>query len=139
MLIATKFGEQSNHFFSVKVSHRDTISLTKDGKTLTEDLQIAEIFNNYFNNVIPRLCDRNAPTEPGIACSQNLISTEINKFKNLPSILWKKQLKKLSCTLYKIISTTHCQICSTQTVSKMQRWRLYLKRMINLTKSITDL
>ena len=139
MLIAKKFGKQSNHFFSVKISHRDTISLTKDGKTLTEDLQIAEIFNNYFNNVIPRLCDRNVPTEPGIACSQNLISIEINKFKNLPSILWKKQLKKLSCTLYKIISTTHCQICSNQTVSKMQKWRLYLKRMINLTKSITDL
>ena len=59
----------------------------KDGKTITEDLPIAEIFNNYFSNVIRSLCDRHVPTEPGIACSQNTVSTVINKFRNHPSIL----------------------------------------------------
>ena len=43
--------------------------------------------NNYFSNVIRSLCDRNVPTEPGIACSQNSVSTAINKFKNHSSIL----------------------------------------------------
>ena len=61
------------------------------------------------------LCDRNVPTESGIAGSQNTVSTAINKLKNHPRILsinknmgrigypsfafefvhWKKQLKKL--------------------------------------------
>ena len=73
--------------FSDKISHRDIISLTEDGKTITEDLQIAEKLNNYFSNVIRSLCDRNVPKEPGIACSQNSVSTAINKFKNHSSIL----------------------------------------------------
>ena len=34
--------------FSDKISHRDIISLTEDGKTVTEDLQIAEIFISTY-------------------------------------------------------------------------------------------
>ena len=30
-------------------------------KAVTRDLQIAEIFNNHFSNVIRSLCDRNIP------------------------------------------------------------------------------
>ena len=63
----------------------------EDGKTITEDLPIAEIFNNYFSNVIRSLCDRHVPTEPGIACSQNAVSTVIHKFRNHPSILSVKK------------------------------------------------
>ena len=33
------------------------ISLTEDGKTITADLQIAEIFNNYASNAIRSLCN----------------------------------------------------------------------------------
>ena len=33
------------------------------------------------------MCDQNVPTESGIACSQNTVSTAINKFRNHPSIL----------------------------------------------------
>ena len=62
-------------------------TLTEDGKTITEEPPVAEIFNNYFSNVIRSLCDRNVPTKPGIACSQNTVSTAINKFRNHPSIL----------------------------------------------------
>ena len=64
------------------------ISLTEDGKTITEDLSIAEIFNNYFSNKIRSLCDRNVLTEPGIACSQNAVSIAIKKLRNHPSILY---------------------------------------------------
>ena len=33
------------------------ISLTEDGKTITADLQIAEIFNNYASNAIRSSCN----------------------------------------------------------------------------------
>ena len=73
--------------FSDKSYYKDIIGLREDGKTITEDLQKAEIFNNYFSNVTQSLCARNVPTEPGIACSQNKVSTAINKFRSHPSIL----------------------------------------------------
>ena len=81
-----KFWKTVKPLFSGKISHRDIISLTEDGKTITEDLQIAEIFNNYFSNVIRSLCDRNVPTEPGIACSQNTVSTAIQQSINSETI-----------------------------------------------------
>ena len=74
------------------------ISLTENEKTITEDPPIAEIFNNYFSNVIRSLCYRNVPTEPGIACSQNTVSTAINKFRNHPSILSiNKNMERIGC------------------------------------------
>ena len=82
-----KFWKSVKPLFSDKISRKDIISLTENGKTITEDLSIAEIFNNYFSDVIRSLCDRNVPVEPGIACSQNTVSTAINKFRNHPSIL----------------------------------------------------
>ena len=82
-----KFWKTVKPLFSDKISHKDIISLTEDGKTITEDLPIAEIFNNYFSRVILSLCDRNVPAKPGIACSQNTDSTAINKFRSHPSIL----------------------------------------------------
>ena len=82
-----KFWKTVKPLFSDKISHRDIISLMEDGKAITEDLSPAEVFNNYFNNVIQSLCDRNFPTEPSIVCSQNTVSTPINKFRNHPSIL----------------------------------------------------
>ena len=81
-----------------KISHKDIISLTEDRKTITEDLPIAEIFNNYFSTVIRSLCNRNVPTEPGIACCQNAVSTAINKFRNHPSILSiNKNMERIGC------------------------------------------
>ena len=73
--------------FSDKITHKDIISLTEDEKIITEDLQIAEIFNNYFRNLIRSLCDLNFPTEPVITCYQNTVSTAITKFRNHPNIL----------------------------------------------------
>ena len=56
------------------------ISLTKDGKTITDDLKIAETFSNYFNNVIRSLYQPNVPTEP--TYSQNSISTVLQQSIN---------------------------------------------------------
>ena len=95
------FWKTVKPLFSDKTSHKDIISLTEDRKTITEDLPIAEIFNNYFSNVIRSLCDRNVPTEPGIACSQNAVSTAINKFRNHPSILSiNKSMERIGCLIF---------------------------------------
>ena len=84
--------------FSDKISLEDIISLTEDGKTITEDLQKAEIFKNYFSNVTRSLGDRNVPTKPGIANSQNTVSNAINKFRNHPSILSiNKSMERIGC------------------------------------------
>ena len=78
-----KFWKTVKPLSSDKICHKDIISLKEDGKT--EDLPIAEIFNNYFSKIIRSLCDSNVPTEPDIACSQNAVSTPIIKFTNHPS------------------------------------------------------
>ena len=94
----TFFWKTVKPLFSDKTSHRDKISLKEDRKTITEDLQIAEIFNNCFSNAIRSLCDQNVPTEPGIACSQNTISIAINKFRSHPSILSiNKNVERVGC------------------------------------------
>ena len=77
-----KFWKTVKPLFSDKISHKDI-----DGKMITEDLPIAEIFNNYFSNISRGLCDRNVPTESSYVCSQNAVSTAINKFSNHHSIL----------------------------------------------------
>ena len=46
------FWKTVKPLFSDKISQKDIISLKEDGKTITEDLPIAEIFNNYFSNII---------------------------------------------------------------------------------------
>ena len=77
---------------------QNLIILTENGKTITEDFQIAEIFNNYFSNVIRCMWDRNVPAESGIAWSQNTVSTSINKFRNHPSILSvNRNMESIEC------------------------------------------
>ena len=100
-MIIKKFWKTVKLLFSNKISHKDIISLTEDGKTITKDLPIAEIFNNYFSNVIQSLCDRNVPKESGITCSQNTVSTAINKFRNHPSILSiNKNVERIGCSSF---------------------------------------
>ena len=91
-----KFLKTVKPLFSDKISRKDILNLTVDGKAITEDLPISEIFNNYFSNIIRSLCDRNVPTESGIACSQNRVSTAINQFRNHSSILSiNKNMKRI--------------------------------------------
>ena len=52
-----KFWKTVQPLFSDKIYRRDKISLTEDQKTISEDLQIADLFNSYFNNAIHSLCD----------------------------------------------------------------------------------
>ena len=93
-----KFWKTIKQLFSDKISHKDIISVTEDGKIITENLPAAEIFNNYFSNVSPGLCDRNAPTESAYVCSQNAVSTAINKFSNHHSTLSiNKNMEKIGC------------------------------------------
>ena len=82
-----EFWETVKSLLPDKTSHKDIISLMEDGKTITEDLQVAEIFSNYFSNIIRRFCNRNVPTDPGTASPLNTISTAISKLRNHPGIL----------------------------------------------------
>ena len=73
-------------------------SLTEDGKIISEDLPIAEMFNNYFSNVSRSLCDQNVPTESAYACSHNTVSAAINKFRNQPRIISiNKNMETIGC------------------------------------------
>ena len=89
----------SNHSFQTRSLIKiDIISLTEDVKIINEDLQTAEIFNNYFSNVIQSLCNLNICKEPGIGLSQNTVSTAISKFRNHPSILSiNKRMERQRC------------------------------------------
>ena len=99
-----KFWKTVKPLFSDKISLKDIISLTENGKTITGDLPIAEIFNNYFSNVIRSLCHRNIPKKPGIACSQNTVSTTINEFRNHPSILSiNKNMERIGCPSFSFV------------------------------------
>ena len=79
-----KFWHTVKPLLSEKITHRDIIRLMEDVKTITEDLQTAEIFNNYFGNVIRSLCDRNVPAEPDIhALKMQFLQQSLNS-KTIP-------------------------------------------------------
>ena len=54
-----KFWKTVKPLFSDKISHKDTISLKEDGKTITEVLPIAEIFNNLVFRNYPTILSIN--------------------------------------------------------------------------------
>ena len=74
-----QFWKTVKPLFSEKISHEDSISLTEDGKTITENLQIAEIFNKHFSNVIRSMCDRMSPqNQVLVALKMQFLQQSIN-------------------------------------------------------------
>ena len=53
-----KFWQTVKPLFSDKTCQKEIIYLTKNKNVLTQDLEIAKIFNNYFSNVVQTLCNR---------------------------------------------------------------------------------
>ena len=47
--------ENSKSFFSDKSNNFEYISLTENGNLPTDDFEIAETFNKYFQNLVPNL------------------------------------------------------------------------------------
>ena len=60
-----KFWKTVKPVFSNEVQTTSSITLIEDGKMMTEDLKIAEIFNHYFTNITESL---------GISEDQTLLS-----------------------------------------------------------------
>ena len=46
-----KFWRTVKPVFSNEVQTNSSVTLMEDGKMITEDLKIAEIFNHYFTNI----------------------------------------------------------------------------------------
>ena len=82
-----KFWKTVKPVFSNEVQTTSSVTLIEDGKMITEDLKIAEIFNQYFTNITESL---------GISEDQTLLSPTngindpvkkaIKKYENHPSI-----------------------------------------------------
>ena len=50
-----KFWKTIKKFFCGKSNNSESISLIENGKLLTNDFEIAEAFNKYFQNLVPNL------------------------------------------------------------------------------------
>ena len=50
-----KFWKTVKSFFFDKSNNFENISLIENGNLLTDDFEIAEIFNKYFQNLVPNL------------------------------------------------------------------------------------
>ena len=66
------------------------------------------------------MCDRNVPTEPGIAYSQNTVSTAINKLRNHSSTLSiNKNMEKIGCPSFA------CEFVSLEeTIKEVNKWKI---------------
>ena len=92
-----KFWKTVKPVFSNEIQTSSSVTLIEDGKMITDDAKIAEIFNHYFANITERL---------GISEDQSLLSqtTGINdpvekaimKYENHPSIKMIKECFGLS-------------------------------------------
>ena len=92
-----KFWKTVKPVFSNEVQTNSSIILIEDGKMITEDLKIAEIFNHYFTNITENL---------GIYEDQTLLSSTngindpvekaIRKYENHPSIEKIKECYELN-------------------------------------------
>ena len=50
-----KFWKTAKSFFSDKSTNFENISLIKNGNLITDDFEIAETFNKYFQNLVTNL------------------------------------------------------------------------------------
>ena len=82
-----KFWKTIKSFFSDKSNNFENISLIENGNLLTDDFEIAETFNKYFQNLVPNL-DLKVPST--LLCQTQENSDEILagicKFQKHPSI-----------------------------------------------------
>ena len=87
-----KLWETVKPLFSDKISHKETINLAVNDTILSDDQVVADIFNNYFNNIVKNLLtvtNKNYPKEIANSVNLNLldpVEAAILKFKNHPSL-----------------------------------------------------
>ncbi|XP_057316881.1 uncharacterized protein LOC130657914 [Hydractinia symbiolongicarpus] len=97
-----KFWNTVKPCFTEKVKNKELITLVENGKTITDDLEIASIFNDYFCNLVPNLRIKlNENPQNYNIFNDKSIETSLSKFANHPSVVKIKQFygesgKKLS-------------------------------------------
>ena len=72
-----KFWKAVKSFFSDKSNNFENISLIENGNLLTDDFEIAETFNKYFQNLVPKL---------NLKVASKLPLAATYKYQNHPSI-----------------------------------------------------
>ena len=101
-----KFWKTIKSFFSDKSNNFENISLIEKGNLLTDDFEIAETFNKYFQNLVPNL-DLKVPSNLLCQTPENgdEILAAIYKYQNHPSI--KTILEKCNFSFsFKTVSLT---------------------------------
>lgn len=97
-----KFWNTVKPCFTEKVKNKELITLVENEKTITDDLEIASIFNDYFCNLVPNLRIKlNENPQNDNIFNDKSIETSLSKFANHPSVVKIKQFygesgKKLS-------------------------------------------
>ena len=92
-IVDKKFWKTVKSFFSDKSNNFENISLFENGNLLTDDFEIAETFNKYFQNLVSNL-DLKVPSKLLCQTPENgdEVLVAIYKYQNHPSI--KTILKK---------------------------------------------
>ena len=83
-----KFWKTVKPLFSDKITYSEKITLIENDRIVTDDLEIANIFNDYFSNIVTNLeinKDQNNLTDPGIRSDP--LTSVIEKYNRHPSIL----------------------------------------------------
>ena len=88
-----KFWKTVSPLFSEKDLHRECITLKESTKTITKNVELAETFNTFFNQIVPNLnIDSNLGdniTNPNIT---DPVFCAIQKYEKHPSILKIKEM-----------------------------------------------
>ena len=101
-----KFWKTIKSFFSDKSSNFKNLSLIENGNLLTDDFEITETFNKYFQNLVLNL-DLKVPSNLLCQTSENgaEILAAISKYQNHPSMI--TILKKCNFSFsFKTVSLT---------------------------------
>ena len=82
-----KFWKTFKVFFSDKVKSSGKIILVENDNIITDDNELAIIFNKYFSNLASTLDIRKWPNPEAFDLNENPVSFAIRKYANHPSIL----------------------------------------------------
>ena len=93
-----KFWKNIKPLFSDKTNSKTNITLVEDGKSVTDNTEVAEILNRYFVEAVENLeIDRFNPSEDIIQSdnADDIITSIIKKYESHPSILKIKENVKV--------------------------------------------
>ena len=83
-----KFWKNVNPLFSDKSKSQNKITLVENDNIITEDTEVAQTFNDFFQNAVKNLnIDQSSEYEESTVGITDPVEVALNKFKKHPSIL----------------------------------------------------